>query len=145
MFCKKGVPQNFSNFIEKHLCWSRFSITLLALRYANLLKRDSNTGAGLKTCNFIKRDSNYIKKRFKGVFLRNLRNFWEHLFRRKIANGCFWSISVLKNFAYLLDKNLWQHPFFVIMRTIQFPLSSLLLLLFIQSISRSLWQKVSFF
>ena len=30
VFCKKGVPKNLENFIEKHPCWSLFLIKLQA-------------------------------------------------------------------------------------------------------------------
>ena len=52
--------QNFANFKGKHLCCSLFFKKLQALRPATLLKRDSYTG----------------------VFLWNLRNSEEQLFRR---------------------------------------------------------------
>ena len=41
-----------------------------------------------------------------GVFLRKLRNFAEHLFRRTSTNGCFWSSneSINCNIS-LLGKN----------------------------------------
>ena len=29
-FCKKGALKNFSNFKEKHLCWSHFLVKLQA-------------------------------------------------------------------------------------------------------------------
>ena len=55
-----GVLKNFANFTGKHLCWSLFFTKLQAFRPATLLKRDSYTG----------------------VFLWNLRNSEEQLFRR---------------------------------------------------------------
>ena len=55
-----GVLKIFSNFTGKHLCWSLFFTKFQAFRHATLLKRDSYTG----------------------VFLWNLRNSKEHLFRR---------------------------------------------------------------
>ena len=58
MFFKIGVVSNFANFTRKHL--RRSLVLIKALGPAILLKRDFNTG----------------------VFLRNLRNFWEHLFYR---------------------------------------------------------------
>ena len=54
------VLKNFANFTGKHLCWSLFFKKLQAFRPATLLKRDSYTG----------------------VFLWNLRNSEEHLFRK---------------------------------------------------------------
>ena len=47
MFFKIGVLKIFANFTGKHLCWSLFLIKLQALKPANLLKRDSNTGVFL--------------------------------------------------------------------------------------------------
>ena len=54
------VLKIFPNFTEKHLCWSLFFKKLQAFRPATLLKKDSYTG----------------------VFLLNLRNSEEHLFRK---------------------------------------------------------------
>ena len=65
---KKGVLKNFAVFTGKHLCWNLLLIKLQAFRPATLLKRDSN----------------------KGVFLWILPNFYEHVFWRTSANGCFW-------------------------------------------------------
>ena len=45
IFFKTGVFKNCANFIGKHLCLSLFSIKLQIWRLANLLRRDSNTGA----------------------------------------------------------------------------------------------------
>ena len=42
---KISVLKNFANFTGKHLCWSVFSIKLQIWRLANLLWRDTNTGA----------------------------------------------------------------------------------------------------
>ena len=55
-----GVLKNFANSTGKHLCWSLFLKKLQAFRPTTLLKRDSYTG----------------------VFLWNLRNFEEDLFRK---------------------------------------------------------------
>ena len=55
-----GVLKNFANFTWKHLCWSLFFTKLQAFRPATLLKRDTYTG----------------------VFLWNLRNSEEQLFRK---------------------------------------------------------------
>ena len=52
-----GVLIKFVNFTGKHLFWSLFVIELQTFRPSILLKRDCN----------------------KDVFLRNLRNFYEHL------------------------------------------------------------------
>ena len=41
------VLKKFAIIIGKHLCWSLFLMTLQVLRFANLSKRDSNTGAFL--------------------------------------------------------------------------------------------------
>ena len=68
MLIKIGVIKNFAKFTGKHLCWDTFLIKLQALRPENLLKRDSNTG----------------------VFLRNLQNFYEHLFLQNTSIDCFW-------------------------------------------------------
>ena len=43
MFFKIDVLKNFTMFAGKHLPWSLFLVKLQALRYATLLKRDSNT------------------------------------------------------------------------------------------------------
>ena len=56
LFLKK-----FANFTGKHLCWSIFFTNMQTFRPATLLKRDSYTG----------------------VFLWNLRNCEEHLFRKR--------------------------------------------------------------
>ena len=69
---KKGVLKNFANFTGKHLRWS---LSLIKLRPATLLKRDSNTG----------------------VFLWNFKHFSEHLSRRTSASSCF-CLFVLTNF-----------------------------------------------
>ena len=53
--------KKIANFTGKHLCWSLFFTKLQAFRPATLLKRDSYTG----------------------VFLWNLRNCEEHLFRKR--------------------------------------------------------------
>ena len=45
MFFKIGVLKNFENHTGKHLFWSLYLIKLQIWRLANLLKRDSNTGA----------------------------------------------------------------------------------------------------
>ena len=55
-----SAPKNFASFTGKYLCWSLFFTKLQAFRPATLLKRDSYTG----------------------VFLWNLRNSEEHLFRK---------------------------------------------------------------
>ena len=44
---EKAVLKNFAIFTEKHLCQSLLLIDLWALRHANVLKIDSNTGAFL--------------------------------------------------------------------------------------------------
>ena len=67
MFLKIGVLKNFANLIGKHRCWSIFLIKLQAWRPPTLFKKDSNTG----------------------VFLWNLRNFYEHLFLQNTSCGCF--------------------------------------------------------
>ena len=71
---KIGALENFSNFTGKHLSRSLFLIKLQAWRPATLLKRDSDTG----------------------VFLWNLRNFYNTFFYRTLLCGCFW---VLIDFA----------------------------------------------
>ena len=43
MFFKISVLKNFAIFTVKNLCWSPFSIKLLAFMHAIILKRDSNT------------------------------------------------------------------------------------------------------
>ena len=53
----------------KHLCWSLLLTKLQAFRTATLLKRESN----------------------RGIFLSNLQNVFEHLFKRTSANDCFWN------------------------------------------------------
>ena len=91
---EKAVLKNFTIFIGKHPCW--------------------NTVAGLKACILLKRDSN------TGFFLWTLRNFQEHLFWRRSANGCFWnalkayficfnvsSLKIIKNGFYLILKALF--------------------------------------
>ena len=64
MFFKICVLKNFTDFTEKHLCWSLILVKLQTWFAATLLKRDSNTF----------------------VFLWNLLNFSEHLFFRTPLN-----------------------------------------------------------
>ena len=69
MFFKINILRNFVNFIAKHpVCRSLIFKKLQAWRTATLLKGDSNTG----------------------VFLWNLRNFYEQLFLQNTSSGCFW-------------------------------------------------------
>ena len=63
-----GVLKNFANFTGKRLCWSLFFKELQAFRPATLLKRNSYTG----------------------VFLWNLRNSEEHLFRKTFERLLPW-------------------------------------------------------
>ena len=56
VLCKKGVHKflkilKFQKFAGKHLCWSLFLIKLLP---ATLLKRDSNTDVSFKICKIFK-------------------------------------------------------------------------------------------
>ena len=67
IFFKIAVLKNFANFTGKKLRWSLFLIKLQAFRSATLLKRNSNIG----------------------VFLKNLQNFWEHLFLQNTYCGYF--------------------------------------------------------
>ena len=62
MFLKIVAFKNLANFTGKHLCWSLFLIKLYTWGPETLLKRDSNTD----------------------VFLRNLPNFWKHLFYKTL-------------------------------------------------------------
>ena len=62
-----------SQHSQENTCFGiSFLIKMQAFRAPALLKRDSNTGA----------------------FLRTLRNFYEHLFWRTSANGCFWDFHL---------------------------------------------------
>ena len=86
-----GVLANFTNFTEKHLCWSQLLIKLLVLRLINLLKRDSNT-----------RDFQHVK------FLRKS-CFTEHL--SLVAASGLWLITPAK---FILGSlmgifHLWCH------------------------------------
>ena len=72
LFCEKGAFKYFS-------IWSLFLIGLWAFRPATLLKRHFDIG----------------------VFLWNLRNFWEHLLWRTSPNDCFW------NLLFHLDCPFW--------------------------------------
>ena len=113
---KKDVLKTFANFTGKHLCWSLFSITLLVLSPATLLKRYRSshqrcstkravlknfaifTGRQLcrssfllklyafRPATFSKRDSD------TGAFLWILWNFKEHL-TWKTTNNSFWKYS----------------------------------------------------
>ena len=47
VFYKIVILKNFAIFTGKQLFWSLFLIKLQAVRYATLLKRDSNTGVFL--------------------------------------------------------------------------------------------------
>ena len=60
VFCKKGVPRNFTKFTGKHLCQSLFLIKLKLWGLQLYYKRDPDTG----------------------VFLQILQNFTEHLFTK---------------------------------------------------------------
>ena len=48
MFFKIGVPKNFTNFTEKHQCWSLFFNKAAGRRFVTLFKRASN--ADLFSC-----------------------------------------------------------------------------------------------
>ena len=62
-----------SQHSQENTCFGiSFLIKMQAFRAPALLKRDSNTDA----------------------FLRTLRNFYEHLFWRTSANGCFWDFHL---------------------------------------------------
>ena len=91
MFFKIGVLANFTNFTEKHLCWSQLLIKLLVLRLINLLKRDSNT-----------RDFQHVK------FLRKS-CFTEHL--SLLAASGLWLITPAKFIlgSLMVIFHLWCH------------------------------------
>ena len=72
MFFKIGLLKKFTNFTEKHLCWSLTLVNLQAWFTATLLKRDSDTG----------------------IFLWNLLNLWQHLFLHNTSSGCFYVYQV---------------------------------------------------
>ena len=86
-----GVLANFTNFTEKHLCWSQLLIKLLVLRLINLLKRDSNT-----------RDFQHVK------FLRKS-CFTEHL--SLVAASGLWLITPAKFIlgSLMAIFHLWCH------------------------------------
>ena len=96
MFFKICVLKNFTNFTEKHLCWSLILVKLQTWFAATLLKRDSNTF----------------------IFLWNLLNFSEHLFFRTPLN-CY--VATIKKptpvYIYLKEhfENFcfsWRYCFF---------------------------------
>ena len=86
---KKGFLKIFSNFFAnltgKHLCWSLSLTKLQAFRTATLLKRESN----------------------RGIFLSNLQNVFEHLFKRTSANNCFWNKNKKSYFVITLPHWFW--------------------------------------
>ena len=87
MYWEKVVLGNFAKFTGKHLYQSIFLNKVSGLRPANLLKRDSRTGA----------------------FLWILRNFSEHLFLRNTSGGCLWKTENGFLIAYMcLLPNLWK-------------------------------------
>ena len=64
---------NFSEAATGSVSWKKLFLKIMqysqeSCRSATLLKADSNTD----------------------VFLWILQNYWEHFFRRRSANGCFW-------------------------------------------------------
>ena len=69
----------------KHLCWSLLLTKLQAFRTATLLKRESN----------------------RGIFLSNLQNVFEHLFKRTSANDCFWNKNKKSYFVITLQHWFW--------------------------------------
>ena len=75
---KKYVLKIFVNFTGRHLFWSLFLVKLQVWRPATLLKSGSNTG----------------------VFLWNLRNFWEHLFWRTSARLLYKSFTISITVAF---------------------------------------------
>ena len=95
MFFKICVLKNFTNFSEKHLCWSLILVKLQTWFAATLLKRDSNTF----------------------VFLWNLLNFSEHLFFRTPLNCYVVTIKNQPRYIYLKEhfENFcfsWRYCFF---------------------------------
>ena len=99
---KKGVLKNLTNFTEKQMWWSLFSIKFQTFSPATLLKIDSDTG----------------------VFLWIMRIFWEYLFSRTSVNdyfsrsGClcliwcfdivFWTIWVLRTLKEEDSVTIWR-------------------------------------
>ena len=78
VFYKKDGLRNFAKFIEPLTCQSLFFKKVAGLR-------DSGTG----------------------VFLRILRNFWEHLFYRTPLDDCFYLELVVINFEKTKAEILW--------------------------------------
>ena len=66
MFLKTSLFENFVIFTGKHLCWSLFTIKLLAFRQATILKRDSNTGVFLWILESFK--NNFFVEQLGGYF-----------------------------------------------------------------------------
>ena len=81
---KKVILKNFENVTGKHLCWS-FSLTKLqAWGTATLLKN----------------------KLEKGVFLRNLQNFWENVLWRTSVKDCFYKYARVLNMPLYSYNNI---------------------------------------
>ena len=80
---KISVLKNFTSFTGKHLCWSLFLIKLQIWRLANLLWRNSNTGAMRK-----KLQSSRSQIFFKIGVIKNFSNF--------TGKYLCWSIFLIK-------------------------------------------------
>ena len=115
MFCKKGVLENFSNFIGKHLCWSLLLMKLQAskLTIKTPERRRHHSGifiANFVTCNVIKKRLQHrcfpvkVTKFLTTPILKKFKKFRDYLFMIKKFIFTFYVFITGLFFWNLMEK-----------------------------------------